>query len=204
MERDEERILVDWARGGDMAAFEKLLSAHEKYVYTIAYKMLQNREDAEDASQETFLKAYTGLDSFRGESKFSVWLYRIAANVCTDMLRRRTGVVVSLQSEEDGEETELPLPDLRYAPETELEKKELREAVSRAMEQLPEDYRRTLVLRELGGQSYEEIGRILRLEPGTVKSRLFRARKKMCALLLESGNFFGPAPSKPEKGGAGK
>ena len=197
----EEKRTLAKAQKGDMLAFEALVKAHESFVYSIAYKMLGNVQDAEDATQETFIKAYTSLAGFRGESKFSVWLYRLAGNVCVDMLRRRKDSVSLSLGDEDDEERTLDIPDERFQPETELEKQELRQAVQRGLQQLPESFRTPLVLREMGGQSYEEIARTLALDIGTVKSRIFRGRKKLCAILTSTGNFFGETPSKSEKGG---
>lgn len=200
MTATEEKRLLDKAQKGDMSAFEDLVRAHESFVYSIAYKMLGNVQDAEDAAQETFIKAYTSLAGFRGESKFSVWLYRLTGNVCVDMLRRRKDSV-SLSIGDEDEDKTLDIPDERFQPETELEKKELRQAVQAGLQQLPEDFRTPLVLREMGGHSYEDIARALSLDIGTVKSRIFRGRKKLCAILTSTGNFFGERPSKSEKGG---
>ena len=154
-------------------------------------------------AQEAFLKAYSSLDSFRGDSKFSVWLYRIVSNVCLDYLRKRKKrPTVSLSMEDDdGEESELELPDLSQSPEEQLEKKLTRDAVRRGLAQLPEDARQILLLREIQGLSYEEIGETLGLEPGTVKSRIFRARKKLCAFLLADGNIPDAFSSSSSKGG---
>nr|AMP55584.1 nifR3_yhdG: putative TIM-barrel protein, nifR3 family [uncultured bacterium] len=200
MTLDEERTLVQRARAGDTDAFALLVLAHEKTVYHLALRQLGSREDAEDAAQEVFLKAYTSLKGFRGDSKFSVWLYRITCNVCTDALRRRKETVSLTTETEDGV-GELELPDERFDPVALAERKDLREQVSAALQKLPEDFRQILLLREVGGASYEEIARTLSLDIGTVKSRIFRARKKLCALL--DGNFFETDPSKEAKGGAG-
>ncbi len=203
MTREEELALVARVLGGEREAFEPLVLENQQRVYNIALRMLGSEADAYDASQEAFFRAYSAMDSFRGESRFSSWLSRLTTNVCIDMLRsRRWGRVVSLNiADGEGEESELEIPDERFSPETELEKKELRENVRAALSLLPEDYRRILTLRELGGLSYEELAEELSLEPGTVKSRLNRARKRLCALLLDSGNFSSPAASKKEKGG---
>ena len=200
MTAKEEKQWLDKARQGDTAAFEELVRTHEEFVYSIAYKMLGNAEDAEDATQECFIKAFTSLDSFRGESKFSVWLYRMVSNISIDMLRRRKDSFSLNISDEDGEMT-LELPDHRFQPESLLEKKEVRETLHAALQQLPEVFRAPLLMREMGGQSYEEIAGTLTLDIGTVKSRIFRARKKLCAILSASGNFLDETASKTEKGG---
>ncbi len=191
--------LLQRARKGDGAAFEEIVRLHEKTVYHLALRQLGSREDAEDAAQEVFLKAYTALGSFRGESRLSVWLYRITNNVCVDMLRRRRETVSLSAVNEDGEPLELELPDERFDPAALAERKDLREKVGKALTLLPPDAREILLLRELGGQRYDEIAETLDLDVGTVKSRIFRARKKLCALL--EGNFSEDRASKGTKGG---
>ena len=171
-------------------------------MYRLARRILKNETDAEDAAQEAFLKAYTSLADFRGDSRFSVWLYRLTNNICIDMLRKnRRAVIVPLRTEdENGEEAELPISDERYSPERLAERAADRDAVRSALAALPDDCREILALRESAGLSYDEIAAALSLEVGTVKSRLNRARKKLCAALLESGNFSDRFPSKQGKG----
>ena len=198
MTREEERSVLERARRGDAGAFEEIVRENEQTVYRLALRQLGNREDAEDAAQEVFLKAFTGLSSFRGESKISVWLYRITCNVCTDVLRkRRDSVSLSVETEEG--ELELELPDERFDPVALTERSDLRAQVGEALKKLPADGREILLLREIGGQSYEEIAETLSLDIGTVKSRIFRARKKLCALL--AGNISDESPSNDGKGG---
>ena len=203
MTREQELAVIRRVQRGDANAFEYLVAAYEKNVYNLALRMTGSPEDAEDMAQEASLKAYSSLDSFRGDSKFSVWLYRIVSNVCLDFLRRqkkRQSFSLSME-DDDGEQTELELPDLSRLPEEELEKKLTRDAVRRGLAQLPEDARQILLLREIQGLSYEEIGETLGLEPGTVKSRIFRARKKLCAFLLADGNIPDAFSSSSSKGG---
>ena len=202
MTREEELAVIRRVQKGDVNAFEALVSAYEKNVYNLALRMMGNAQDAEDMAQEAFLKAYNSLPGFRGDSKFSVWLYRIVSNVCLDQLRKKSKrPTVSLSMEdEDGEETQLDLPDTAQSPEELLEKKLTREAVRRGLAQLPEDARQILLLREIQGLSYEEIGEALGLEAGTVKSRIFRARKRLCAFLLEDGNIPDSFASSKQRG----
>ena len=176
---------------GDVNAFETLVVEYEKNVYAITQRMTGNAEDAADMTQETFIKAYNSLSSFRGDSKFSVWLYRIATNVCLDFLRSRSRKpTVSLSMEDDdGEEMQMDVADESQSPEVLLERGLTRDAVRRGLNALPPDYRQILLLREIQGLSYEEISDVLSLEVGTVKSRIFRARKRLCAFLLEDGNI---------------
>ena len=203
MTREEELEIIVKVHSGDADAFEALVLEHQNKVYSLALRMVGNEEDARDMAQEAFIRAFNSLGSFRGESKFSVWLYRLTSNICIDFLRgrakRRT---VSLSWEdEDGDEGELEIPDERFSPEAGLERSELREAVRRGLEQLTPEYREILLLREINGLSYDEIGRALNLEEGTVKSRIFRARKKLCEILVREGNIPGQGASNERKGG---
>ena len=204
MDRDEERRIIAQVCAGDANAFEALVVAYQKQVYNLALRTVGNEEDAADMTQEVFLRAYRALGTFRGESKFSVWLYRLTTNVCIDFLRSRgRRPTVSLTAaDEDEEPQELDVADDRFDPVQSLERAELRRAVQRGLASLPEDYRRILMLRELSGLSYAEIGQVLRLEEGTVKSRLFRARKKLCDFLRKDGNLPDSFPSNNMKGGA--
>ncbi len=190
MTREQEAQIVGKVLAGDCNAFEKLVLEYEKNVYGIALRMTGNPEDAADMTQEAFIKAYNSLSGFRGDSKFSVWLYRIVSNVCLDFLRsrnRRPAVSLSVEDDE-GEETELDIADESQSPEVLLERSLTRDSVRRGLDSLPPDYRQILLLREIQGLSYEEISQTLSLEVGTVKSRIFRARKRLCAFLTEDGN----------------
>ncbi len=191
MTREQEAQIVRSVLEGDVNAFETLVIEYEKNVYAITQRMTGNSEDAADMTQETFIKAYNSLSSFRGDSKFSVWLYRIATNVCLDFLRSRSRKpAISLSVEdEDGEEDQLEISDESQSPERLLERDLTRDAVRRGLKALAPEYRQILLLREIQGLSYEEISDVLSLETGTVKSRIFRARKRLCAFLLEDGNI---------------
>jgi len=202
MTREEEDILIAQVQSGNSASFEKLVLENQTKVYNLALRMVGSEQDAYDMSQEAFIKAYNSIALFRGDSRFSVWLYRLTTNVCLDFLRsegRRSHGSLTYISEED-DEKELEIPDDRFSPETLTEKKQLREAVNKGLMSLPKDYRAILLLREIDGLSYEEIAEALSLEEGTVKSRLFRARKRLCAILTEDGNFSQGLSSKKAKG----
>ena len=203
MTREQESDIVRRVIEGDVNAFERLVTEYEKNVYNIALRMTGNSEDAADMTQEAFIKAYNSLGNFRGDSKFSVWLYRIVSNVCLDFLRSRTRKpTVSLSVEDDeGEEAQLDVADESQSPELLLERSLTRDAVRRGLDQLAPDYRQILLLREIQGLSYEEISQALALDLGTVKSRIFRARKKLCAFLIADGNIPDLASSVRLKGG---
>ena len=196
-----ERELIDRARAGDEEAFASLVRDNEKRVYNLALRMTGNQEDALDLAQETFLNAWRGLRFFKGDSAFSTWLYRLASNACIDHLRRerRQAQAVSISLDDEGEERQTDIPDERFCPETELERQELRRAVERGLEQLSAEHRQVLVLREIHGLSYQEIGQALDLEEGTVKSRIARARLALRKILLSDGNFSGNPTSNSVK-----
>lgn len=200
MTKEEELELIQKVLDGDSSSYEKLVLENQTRVYNLALRMVGNEDDAFDMSQEAFLKAYNSIGSFRGESRFSVWLYRLTSNVCLDFLRsegRRAHNSLTYIDEED--EKELDIPDERFTPQTELERNELRQAVRTGLLKLPRDYRVILLLREIDGLSYEEIADVLKLETGTVKSRIFRARKKLCDILTCDGNFSYGGSSKKRK-----
>ncbi len=201
----EEEILavIQDVLDGDVNAFEAIVREYEKSVFNLALRMSGNREDALDISQDSFLKVYNSLHSFRGESKFSVWLYRIVSNTCLDFLRSRSRRAEDSLSVDDGESgsAEREIRDERYAPERQFERRLTRDALQRGLNTLPEEQRKILLLRELQGLSYEEIGRVLSIESGTVKSRIFRARKKLCEFLAEDGNISLPFSSAKAEGG---
>lgn len=185
----DEQKLISQAQRGDQAAFEQLLDRYEKTVYHQALRLVGSPEDAADVTQEVFFKVWRHLPSFRGESSFATWLYRLTDNAALDLLRRekkRRG-----ESSLDDEEGASFLPaDPSPSPQQTVERKELRQAVAEGLAQLSEEHRRILVLREINGLSYEQIGDILDLSPGTVKSRMARARTALANFLQKTGNFF--------------
>lgn len=193
MTREQEALTVQRVLDGDVNEYEKLVLEYQKNVYNLALRMTGDAEDAADMAQEAFIKAYNSLASYRGDSRFSVWLYRIVSNVCLDFLRarkRRQTMSLSVVDDE-GEETELEISDESASPEKLLERSMTRDAVRRGLQELTPEYRQILILRELQGMSYDEIAETLGLESGTVKSRIFRARKKLCSFLVRDGNISG-------------
>ena len=196
-----EKKIIEKVLGGDANAFEELVLKYEKTVYNLALRMVGDRDDASDMTQEAFIKDYGSLSSFRGDSKFSVWIYRITTNVCLDFLRSNSRKQqVSLTVSDDDEDAQLDIPDPEADPEQQLIKKISMQSVEEGLKTLPDKQRQILVMRELGGMSYAEIGAALSLEEGTVKSRIFRARKRLCTFLLDSGNIPDSLASKGMKG----
>ena len=207
MTRQEEREIINKVISGDTEAFEALVLEHQNKVYSLALRMVGNEEDARDMAQEAFIRAYNSLTGFRGDSKFSVWLYRLTSNICIDFLRSRAKrrTVSMTMTDDDGEETgELEIPDDTWSPAEQLDRTLTRESVRRGLDSLSAPYREILVLREIEGLSYDEIGEVLGIEAGTVKSRIFRARKKLCDFLVKEGNIPEFGASNAAKGGAGE
>lgn len=203
MTREQEYLIVQQVLEGDTNAFEELVLEYEKKVYNVALRILGNNEDAADMTQEAFIKAYNSLSGFRGDSKFSVWLTRIVSNLCLDFLRsrnRRPTISLSME-DDDGDDVQLDIADTRQSPELLLERSLTRESVRRGLRSLPEDYREILLLREIQGLSYDEIAAALNIEVGTVKSRIFRGRKKLCDYLIKDGNIPEFASSGKTRGG---
>ena len=186
----EEQALVRRAAGGDPDAFEELVTAYEKQVYHLALRMTANPDDAMDLSQETFLRAWRGLASYRSDSAFSTWLYRLASNVCIDFLRRqkKQKVVPLYHTDDEEEERELSLPQPGPGPEEQILRQLEQEQVAQALAQLEPEYRQALTLCVIQGLSYTEIAQVLGIKEGTVKSRIARAREKMRNILQKSGN----------------
>ncbi|RKI71167.1 sigma-70 family RNA polymerase sigma factor [bacterium 1xD42-67] len=196
-----DRELVERAKRGDQEAFEQLVLDNQNRVYALALRLVDDREEAADLAQEAFVKAWQGLVSFQGESSFSTWIYRLTTNLCIDYLRkqkRREGVepAVSLDDEDSGW---LEPADWEGDPQRLLERAERGRALAQGLEQLSEWQRQILVLRELSGLSYQEIGQTLDIDLGTVRSRIARARMALRKILLEDGNFFGYVPSNQTK-----
>ena len=192
MTREEEARVIRAVLDGNTNAFDDLVLEYQDRVYHIALKMTGNEEDAFDLSQETFLKAFRALSTFGGEAGFGSWLYRMAANLCIDFLRKKKrqggGQLISLDEEEEDRRPR-ELPDLRYEPQSALEKKEMRQKVQDGLQRLPHEQRLILVMRDVEGFSYQEISDALKIELGTVKSRIYRARAHLARLLTEDGNF---------------
>lgn len=192
----QEARLVANARRGDQGAFEILLRRYEKKVLALTCRICSHPEDGAEAAQEAFLAAWRGLPAFREEASFSTWLYRLACNASMDLLRREGRVSAHAGPSLDDEEADLDLPDGAPSPESLAERAELRGQILAALERLSPEHRQALVLRETHQLSYEEIGQVLSLDAGTVKSRISRARRSLRKILLESGNFSAPVPSK--------
>nr|WP_314899893.1 RNA polymerase sigma factor RpoE [uncultured Deefgea sp.] len=193
-ERDLDQELVLRAQSGDQRAFELLVVKYERRIARLLSRMIRDQSEIEDVSQEAFIKAYRALPSFRGESAFYTWLYRIAINTAKNHLSTlgRRPVLSAEYEDEDGDSVDAAslVPDF-HTPETELSNKQIVSTVNEAVDALPEELREAITLREMDGMSYDEIAAAMDCPIGTVRSRIFRAREaianRLRPLLKEVG-----------------
>jgi len=170
--------ILEKAKNGDMNAFEELVREHQSYVYNIIYRMIGNKEDSMDLLQDTFLKAFIYLKKFRGESSIKTWLYKIAYNTTLDYIKRnRSKDTVYVEYIRTLEAEDI------------IGNRFIKEVILNEIQKLPFEYRSVLVLRDLEGMDYKEISQITNLSLGTVKSRLFRARKILKERLQKIPDF---------------
>ena len=191
---NQEQQWIRAAQQGDSAAFEQLLLLYQQKIYHLALRTCGDPHDAEEATQEAFLSAWKNLPSFRGESSFSTWLYRLTVNACNDLFRKNKASAANVALED--EEAALQVPDTAPGPEESLQRKETQQAVQDALQQLSPEHRQVLLLRELQQLSYDEIAAVLDMDLGTVKSRIHRARNQLREILLKTGTFSAELPSK--------
>jgi len=179
---EEDFKLLARFKKGDQQAFELLVRKYKMVVFNTVYSIMGNTQEADDIAQEVFLKVYTKAGSFKGESSFSTWLYRITVNRCLDELRKRKIKIISYETEFSQDE-KLRLKDVLASREEDitedLRKKELQDVIQKAMNSLPEKDRIILTLKEIEGLSYNEISKAMEISLGKVKIWLFRARQKL-------------------------
>lgn len=182
---NEEQIWLEQARKGDKIAFGKLVEAYQRPVYNLAYRMLSNPGEAEEAAQEAFIRAYTRLDSYNPAHKFSTWLLSITSNYCIDQLRKRRALLLSIDE---------PLPphpalmsEQSKRPETQVVMDEQQKLVQSLLQELAPDYREAVVLRYWYDMSYDEIAEVMDTTVSAIKSRLFRARRQLAEVGMANG-----------------
>lgn len=181
MSSHEEHVWVERAREGDQRAFGMLVQAYQKPVFNLTYRMLGNAQEAEDAAQETFLRAYSNLRQYQPEHKFSTWLFSIANHHCIDRLRKRRVTLVSIEDNPVLENLTGESP----MPEGQALQREQSAEMQKLLEELEPEYRLPLVLRYWEDHSYEEIAAAMDITVAAVKSRLFRARQQVAKLYGE-------------------
>jgi RNA polymerase sigma-70 factor (ECF subfamily) len=185
---DEE--LVARSVGGDAESFNQLILRWERPIYALAYRVIGREEDARDVCQETFLRAFRGLSAFKGQAKFSSWLYRIALNLCRDWIRRekRTPVV---PTPEGVDVLDLAVDERSESIEDYVSRRDLSRAVARAMQALPEEQRTAIILKEYQGLTFQEIADLLGCPLSTVKTRLYQGLSVLRRQLGQDGVMAG-------------
>ncbi|MCP4362479.1 MAG: sigma-70 family RNA polymerase sigma factor [Chloroflexi bacterium] len=182
---NNEQIWLERAREGDKAAFGKIIDAYQRPVFNLAYRMLSNANEAEEAAQEAFIRAYTRLDSYDPKRKFSTWMLSITSNYCIDQIRKRRAILLSI------DEPLAPHPSLMSekstGPESQIMQGEQAVMVQQLLADLAPDYRQAVVLRYWYDLSYDEIADVMDTTVSAIKSRLFRARRQLAELGVEAG-----------------
>ncbi len=182
MADEQETNLLKKAAAGDPDAFSSLMSQYAGRIYGLCFSLLNNRQDAEDCTQDAFIKAFRSIRQYQFKSSFYTWLYRIAVNTCLDLLRHQQHPpVLSLDEAREGEDHDLPLQvaDPGPLPDETAISHELGDIIRQEIACLPDYLQETLVLRDIEGFAYHEIAQMLHISEGTVKSRLFRARSQL-------------------------
>jgi RNA polymerase sigma-70 factor (ECF subfamily) len=174
-----DKDLIDGALGGEQEAYRELMNRHKSAIFHIILKIVRDNEVAADLVQDTFMKAFMSLSSYRSEFRFSTWLYRIGANCAIDHLRKQRIKTLSLNAPTDSGDgrLEFDIPDESRNPEKDLVNREQRVSINDAIDSLPDKYRTVINYRHRDNKSYEEIAEALNIPIGTVKARIFRARE---------------------------
>lgn len=186
----DEAEIIERSKAGDRVAFNELVRRHQKKVFNLCYRIMGNREEAEDVTQEVFITVYKALRGFRGDSAFSTWIHRVAANHCKNRLkhlkRRRyfqTSSIDETYETGEGEQKKEYASDEFDSPEEEMERTQTYAEINKAIAELEDEYKIVIVMRDVRGLSYQEIADALELKEGTVKSRIHRARLELQAKL---------------------
>ena len=194
-ERDVDAELVARVQAGDKQAFDLLVLKNQRKIMRLLSRMIRDQAEVEDVAQEAFIKAYRALPQFRGDSAFYTWLYRIAINTARNWLSsnsRRPSTPSSYENEDGETFNEMDNLTDNTTPESELASRQIAQTVNKAIEDLPEDLRTAIVLREIEGMSYEDIAQSMNCPIGTVRSRIFRAREaiatKLRPMMANSGD----------------
>ncbi len=178
----DDREWLEQARAGDEEAFGEIVKMYQQRVYSVAYRFVNNAADANDLAQQAWIKAWKKLDTFKGQSGFFTWMYRITSFVCLDFLRKRKRLAENELLDEVEPRRKIgteAAPSTNSRPDREMERAEIQERFNAALEDLTPDHRLALVMREVDGCSYEEIAKAMKCRKGTVMSRIFYARKNL-------------------------
>lgn len=189
-----EEALIKKSQNGDSTAFNELMNSYFKRIYSIAYRMAGNADDASDMTQEVMIKLFRNIKSFRGGSQFSTWVYTVATRTCIDELkkiRRHSSYSIDSEIETDEGSIATELEDDAPTPEKKAEQNELKSLVAKAIARLGDDHKTVIVLRDIQGLGYDEIAKIVGCSAGTVKSRISRGRERLKNILEKEFGFGG-------------
>lgn len=180
---DNELILIRNSQNGDVESFEELIKNYKKLAYNVALRLLKNKEDAEDVSQEALIKVFKSINSFNFKATFKVWLYRIVVNTCVDFIRKKKIPTYSFDNIDKNNKVLYDIVDNKNNPDVVVQSKIEKNIIYDSINNLDYDFKIVIILRELHGLSYKEISNILSCSEGTVKSRINRARKKLKVII---------------------
>ena len=188
----DDMALVNRTVTGEKEAFEEIVEKYNNKIFNMAFRMTGSYEDASDIAQDTFVKAYFSLNSFKGESELYTWLYRIARNTALDRFKKtkRRAEVLSIVNDDNSDDIISNISDSTNNPEELYEKQEKYANLHNAIQKLSREDREIIIMRDMNGFTYDQISEITKLNIGTVKSRLNRSRAKLKNILIKGGNFF--------------
>lgn len=177
--KNEDILLIENALKGDQPSYDRLMKKYYRLIQNLIYRMIFNKDDVEDLTQEAFIKAFNSLDKFDKEYAFSTWLFKIATNNCIDYLRKKKLTTFSIDKEiyHEDEDLRFEIPDENYIPDKNMIEKQKEKVIEQAIDSLPEKYKQVIILRHKMDKEYEEIAAELKIPLGTVKAHLFRARE---------------------------
>lgn len=175
----EDITLIDEAIAGKQEAYRRLMTKYRQLIYNLIFRMIRNKEDVEDLTQEAFIKAFNSLDKFDKQFSFSTWLFKIATNNCIDYLRKKKLNTFSIDKElgSEDDDYQFEIPDSERTPDKNLMEDERKKILEEAIENLPSKYKSVILLRHRDEKDYEEIAKKLKLPLGTVKAHIFRGRE---------------------------
>ncbi|HEX9614918.1 MAG TPA: sigma-70 family RNA polymerase sigma factor [Bacteroidota bacterium] len=185
--KNEDTSLIQQALTGDQSAFTRLRQKYHEAIYNLIYRMIREKDEVADLTQEAFIKAFASLSTFNDEYAFSTWLYKIATNNCIDHIRRKKLQTFSIDKPIESKESDFSfeLPDSTYEPDQDMIARQRKKLLDDAINSLPAKYRQVILMRHQEELEYQEIAKILKLPLGTVKAHIFRAREMLYKYLRD-------------------
>jgi RNA polymerase sigma factor (sigma-70 family) len=188
----EDIILIDEAIAGKQEAYQKLMTKYRQLIYNLIFRMIRNKEDVQDLTQEAFIKAFNSLEKFDKQFSFSTWLFKIATNNCIDYLRKKKLHTFSIDKDisNDDDDYQFEIPDTETIPDKNILDTERKKILEEAIESLPNKYKSVILLRHRDEKDYEEIAKKLKIPLGTVKAHIFRGRELLNKYLKDKLGTF--------------